>query len=166
MVFLCGIGLHFYRQTRFVAPRFPEAHVIHSADTEMISLVSGGSIDKKDAVTIRVSGAVNDKGIIKLAIYSSSEGFNDPPNAMVRVTQPVELGEANFVFKRSDLPKKFAIAAFHDENGDEELSTNPLGIPTERYGFSNNARGTLGPPTYEEALIALPKDESLTIYIR
>ncbi len=31
------------------------------------------------------------------------------------------------------------------------MDKNFLGIPKEKYGFSNNAKGKLGPPDYEDA---------------
>jgi uncharacterized protein (DUF2141 family) len=46
---------------------------------------------------------------------------------------------------------KYAIASYHDENGNGKLDTNALGIPEEGYGFSNDARGTFGPPKFSEA---------------
>lgn len=45
----------------------------------------------------------------------------------------------------------YAIKIFHDVNGNGKLDTNFLGIPTEPYGFSNNAMGAFGPPSFEEA---------------
>ena len=46
-------------------------------------------------------------------------------------------------------PGTYGIAVFHDVNENQELDANMLGIPTEAYGFSNNARGTFGPPGFE-----------------
>ena len=45
-------------------------------------------------------------------------------------------------------PGTYALAVIHDENSNGKLDTNWLGIPTEGYGFSNDARGLLGPPTF------------------
>ena len=45
---------------------------------------------------------------------------------------------------------KYTIAAYHDINKDEELNTNMVGIPKEPYGFSNDARGTFGPPSLKD----------------
>src|SRR5574343_388742 len=36
-------------------------------------------------------------------------------------------------------PGKYSFKYFHDENNDEKLNTNFMGIPKEGYGFSNNA---------------------------
>jgi len=42
-------------------------------------------------------------------------------------------------------------AVVHDENMDGKLDTNWVGIPTEGYGFSNDAKATLGPPSFSAA---------------
>jgi len=46
---------------------------------------------------------------------------------------------------------EYAIEAFHDEDGDDKVDTNFIGIPTESYGFSNNIKGLFGPPSFEKA---------------
>jgi uncharacterized protein (DUF2141 family) len=47
---------------------------------------------------------------------------------------------------------------------DGELDSNFLGIPTEDYGFSNNARGTFGPADYDDAKFLFEQTE-MTIEI-
>ncbi len=56
-----------------------------------------------------------------------------------------------------DLPEGAAIAVsvVHDLNGNRRLDMNAMGMPTESYGFSNNASGTFGPPTFEAARIVV-----------
>ncbi len=54
------------------------------------------------------------------------------------------------------LPKgRYAISAFHDLNSNNKLDKNMVGLPTEKYGFSNNARGTFGPPSLSDQLFGL-----------
>ena len=44
----------------------------------------------------------------------------------------------------------YGIQVMHDENGNGELDANLLGIPKEPWGFSNNAKGRFGPPTWDD----------------
>lgn len=46
---------------------------------------------------------------------------------------------------------RYGIMAFLDRNGDGRLNTLPIGLPTEPYGFSRNARGAFGPPGWRSA---------------
>ena len=50
------------------------------------------------------------------------------------------------------------MAAFHDANGDGELNANFVGMPTEGYGFSNGARGFMGPPAFGAAAVTVERD--------
>lgn len=68
-------------------------------------------------------------------------------------TAPMRNGVAQVVFLGLP-PGRYALRAFADENGNTKLDTNMLGIPTERLGFSNDAKGTMGPPGFDAA--ALP----------
>lgn len=61
---------------------------------------------------------------------------------------------------------RYAIAAFHDQNGNGKIDKNWVGVPTEPYGFSNNARGTVSEPDLADQLFSLNKDRSLEIVLR
>src|SRR5690606_37613482 len=53
----------------------------------------------------------------------------------------------------------YAIALYHDRNGNQKLDSNLLGIPTEPYGFSVAAgRNLAGPASWEQARFKLPPD--------
>ena len=54
----------------------------------------------------------------------------------------------------------YAVRAFHDLNGDGKLNTNPFGVPTEPYAFSNNAHGVMGPAPWEAAAFDVKPGEN------
>ena len=167
VIFLIGSSVLIYRQTRFVPPRFPESGMIAVPDAESSNspLVSEAGLD--DVVMIRVTGAANDFGAVRIAIYEDEESFNSPDLAIVTESVSLEGGEAVWNVPIVGLPRRIAIAAYHDENNDQQLSLNRFGIPSERYGFSNNARGLTGPPTFQQTLIDLPRGgETLNLFIR
>jgi uncharacterized protein (DUF2141 family) len=53
----------------------------------------------------------------------------------------------------------YCFRAFHDVNGNGELDTSWIGLPTEPYGFSNNARGRFGPPDIEKQIFEIRDGE-------
>jgi uncharacterized protein (DUF2141 family) len=55
---------------------------------------------------------------------------------------------------------------FADENGNGKLDTNLVGMPTERYGFSNDAKGNRGAPEFDAAAIAVDADLQAVIHLR
>jgi uncharacterized protein (DUF2141 family) len=53
-----------------------------------------------------------------------------------------------------------------DKNKNGKLDKNYLGIPTEAYGFSNNARRTFSAPSFEEAEVNLNSDLAISITLK
>lgn len=62
-------------------------------------------------------------------------------------------------------PGKYAVQVLHDANENGKLDMNFFGIPTEAYGFSNNARGSFGPPDIKEQLFDLKESKTISIKI-
>ena len=78
---------------------------------------------------------------------------------------PVD-GKTLLYTKENLKPGTYAVTMYHDSNGNGELDTNFLRIPKERYGFSNNARGTFGPPDYGECLFEVKGDTTISIRLK
>jgi uncharacterized protein (DUF2141 family) len=57
-------------------------------------------------------------------------------------------------------PGKYAFKYFHDENNDDKLNTNFMGIPKEGYGFSNNAKGSFGPPSFDKMVFEITQSKT------
>jgi uncharacterized protein (DUF2141 family) len=53
----------------------------------------------------------------------------------------------------------------HDANDNGKLDRNFMGIPSEGYGFSNNA-GEFGPASFADAAFDVAADTNLTIHVR
>ena len=74
---------------------------------------------------------------------------------------PARTGTMRFVVQ--DLaPGRYALSAFHDENDNGELDTNLMGIPSEGYGFGNDASAALGPPSFEAAAVDVDTASGVT----
>ena len=115
-------------------------------------------------LTVNVSGARNDKGMIVAAIFSSKEGF--PKEGQQYAGFRAKATASNLSVTFHDLPTgTYAVTAFHDENGDGKLDRDATGIPTEGYGVSNDARELLSPPYWDKASFAMGA-ESKTITVK
>ena len=55
------------------------------------------------------------------------------------------------------------IRVYHDANSNGKMDTGFMGIPTETYGFSKDARGTFGPPELSEYLVSLKEGNNLLV---
>ena len=94
-------------------------------------------------------------GMLAVAVYRDAEAFRrgEGPvaNRMVART-----GAVTSVTIAGLPPGRYAVAAFHDTDGNGELTLWPFGLPKEAYGFSRDARGQFGPPTFTSAAFDLP----------
>jgi uncharacterized protein (DUF2141 family) len=126
---------------------------------------AAGIYGPRQVVSIRILGAGSDEGKMKLAVYVTPEGFNSPEKAFDTDNWTIRDGVCEGKFGMPAEIKKLAIAAYHDENANGELDRNALGIPSERYGFTNNARGITGPPSFEDAVVEIG-DKPIEISIR
>jgi uncharacterized protein (DUF2141 family) len=113
---------------------------------------------------IGVDGLRSDKGVIRLCVTSHADHFPDchsDPGAR-RVTVPAGQPIPEF----TSLPSgDYAVALFHDENGNRRLD-RMAGIPTEGVGFSNNPRLLFGPPHFTQARFVVtnkPVDERVRL---
>ncbi|MGK0252858.1 MAG: hypothetical protein ACI9OE_000305 [Mariniflexile sp.] len=99
-------------------------------------------------VTINISNLNSNNGKVFVALYNSESTFLN--KGIKGGFSKIENNGCTVTFK--DIPNGFyAISMFHDENDNNTMDTNFLGIPKEDYGCSNNAKGFMGPPKWEEA---------------
>ena len=102
---------------------------------------------------VAVENIRSDRGRIMVALHAPVPGADFPDGTTIAAQwRKARAGTLEFVF--GGLPAgRFAVAVFHDENGNDELDTNLLGIPREGYAFSRNARGFAGPPSFDAAAV-------------
>ncbi len=93
-----------------------------------------------------------------VALFDSAEALT-ADKAVAAQTLPMRDGKAQLVFVGLP-PGRYALKSFADENGNGKLDANLVGVPIERYGFSNDARGRMGPPTFDAAAVPLEAADS------
>jgi uncharacterized protein (DUF2141 family) len=118
------------------------------------------------SLTVQVEGLKDDRGTVHASLYASEDGFPTlPEKALRQVDVKIEVGRARVVFEGIP-PGDYAVAAYHDENGDGKLDTGFLGIPSEGLASSNDAKGFMGPPSFEKARVAVgPGENRITVRI-
>jgi uncharacterized protein (DUF2141 family) len=111
-------------------------------------------------LVVEFSGLRSDRGQLHVSLYASEDGFpTEPVKALRQVDVPISGGRARVVLEAL-APGGYAVAAYHDENGDGKLDTGFLGIPTEGLGASNDAKGFMGPPSFEKARVDVKAGEN------
>lgn len=108
-------------------------------------------------IIVTIVGFENKKGDCRFAINNSEELHEREDTVFIGLVFPikndtvvVEIDSLNYGW--------YAIKVLHDENRNTELDTNFLGIPAENFGYSNNASGWFGPPSWEKAKFLLNQE--------
>ncbi|WP_295988670.1 DUF2141 domain-containing protein [uncultured Variovorax sp.] len=101
---------------------------------------------------------------VYVAVYGDAASYTDG-KPVASQTAPMRAGKARLLFAGL-APGRYALRVFADENGNGKLDTNLMGMPTERYGFSNDAKGNRAAPDFEAAAISLDADMQTVIHLR
>ncbi len=100
-------------------------------------------------ISVTVIDMKNSNGQVVVNLFNNKKGFPDLEFAWKRLAAEINDGKACVVLK--DIPKgEYAISAYHDENKNNTLDTNFIGIPKEGVAMSNNPKSRFGPPGYEK----------------
>ena len=119
--------------------------------------------DREGSLKVVITGFSNDEGNCRFALDNTENIYESEDSVFIGKVLPII--DNTVVIKIDSLQYGYyAIKVFHDENGNEAIDTNFLGIPTEDYGYSNNASAWFGPPSWESAKFLLDK-ETMTLEI-
>jgi uncharacterized protein (DUF2141 family) len=120
---------------------------------------------KTHTLYIHISGISKIKGSLFIAIFRATDDFPVFGKQFKGIVKEVEGKSQNYNF--DNLPEgEYALAIYQDANRNKILDKNLLGIPTEIYGFSNNARRTFSAPSFQEAKFKLNKDLHQTVFLK
>lgn len=113
----------------------------------LASTLASARSQSESTVEVSVTNITTFDGFIMAAIYDET-GWGEVSVANLR--EPVH-GETVTLTLKVPNPGRYGIRLYHDVDGDGELNANIMGIPTEPFGFSNNAPIRFGPPSFKAA---------------
>ena len=129
----------------------------------VLMLQSAAQLLLAQNLTLEVHGIEKAEGQLYVAIYHSKETFLKKPLAAFRV----DVKEKVLSIPCQGMSAgTYAISLFQDENGNGKLDTGSFGIPKEKYGFSNDAEGVMGPPAYDKCRFTLVGDTTLVVHLK
>jgi len=126
--------------------------VLVFANLPPVAFAQSSSSPPCPGIHVKILNIRNSAGTVDCALFDSPVGFpieflHSATNVMV-----IKIRETQARCDFEDIPLgTYAIAVIHDENMNGKLDTNWLGVPTEGYGFSNDAKGLLGAPSFSAA---------------
>jgi uncharacterized protein (DUF2141 family) len=102
------------------------------------------------SLTVTFKGLKQQTGAILFTVVGSEAAYNGKAPVTAQDILNVSGDTATKTFDGL-APGRYVIKAFHDVDGDGKMATNPFGVPTEPFAFSNNAVVAMGPPKWEAA---------------
>ena len=140
----------------------------YAAATAGALTVAAPSVTADDGATVsvRISGLESSKGAVMSSIFKGSDGFpSSHAKAHKKAVVQISGGKATVTFKGLP-PGDYAVAAFHDENGNKKLDKGMFGAPSEGWGVSNNPTARLRAPRWGEAKFTVPEGGTKNLNIK
>ena len=106
------------------------------------------------SLEMEINNLESNKGLIYIRILDENEN-------------PVIVGKSPVINYSSEISfdsisaGKYAIQFFHDENENQKMDFNLIGIPKEKFGSSNDVKPILGPPKFEKMLFEIYEDKKI-----
>lgn len=116
---------------------------------------------------VQVTGVNSRAGEVAITVYpDDARRFLAPRGRLLRVRTATRQPTTEVCF---NLPRagSYAVAAYHDANGDHDFNRNALGLPTEGGGFSNDPANLFGAPAFRSVRFPVQAgDNTLRIAMR
>ena len=108
------------------------------------------------SLEMEINNLQSNNGPLYIRILDGNE------NPVIVGTSPVINYSSEISFD-SIFPGKYAIQFFHDENENQKMDFNLIGIPKEKFGSSNDVKPILGPPKFEKMLFEIYQDKKIVM---
>lgn len=94
-------------------------------------------------LTVEITGLRNNNGNLLYELFDQNQ-------KSLKVGTELITNNKCVIVLENIKPGKYGFNYIHDENKNRKLDTKMLFIPTEGFGYSNNADGTFGPPAFKK----------------
>ncbi len=131
----------------------------------MLGLAASGTPAIAGELVVNVTGITSGAGEVGCALHANAAQFLKGEANLAGRWQKANPGGVTCRFP--GLPAgAYAVAVFHDLNGNRKLDTNAIGMPTEAWGVTNNVRPTFRAPSFDEAQVAVSGTSPAVVTVR
>lgn len=115
-------------------------------------------VDGEATLSVTIDNISKLEGTLSVALYDNMHNYDRGGSAR---GERIPVSKNTHTVEFVDLPMgEYAIRILHDINSNQEMDTNSFGIPTEPFAFSNNAKGVMGPASWQNAKFSIDKKEN------
>jgi len=106
------------------------------------------------SLTVKVEKVSRKGGDVRLALYDQASWGNDDADPVADLVVPARAPETIATFQGLK-PGVYGLKLFQDVNRNGQFDFNWLGLPSERYGFSNDAHPIFSEPDFSRTKFRL-----------
>lgn len=125
--------------------------------------ITSQAFSQQNNLVVVVKNINEAKGNISVALFNNEKDFTE--KMLIGKRTLSKLGEVQVVFENI-VPGVYAISVMHDVNENGKIDSNAFGIPKEGFGFSNDAMGMFGPPSFEKAKFSFSGNDQVVINLK
>lgn len=114
-------------------------------------------------LTIEVKNVANTDGFIRVTLFDAEANWLKE-GELKKVT--IDNKEVVVVEFENVPDGTYAVSVIHDQNANGDLDANFMGIPSEPYGFSNDARGMFGPASFDESMFEVKGNKKIEVTVK
>jgi uncharacterized protein (DUF2141 family) len=122
------------------------------AEDALAAVVVDGDCEQQAfSMLVSVKTVKDARGTITVDVHDDDPAkFLKSGGKLARIRVPAVAGETRLCIAVTK-PGVFALALYHDRDGDTKLDKTWVGLPSEPFGVSNNPPFRLGPPRHKDA---------------
>ncbi|MFT4753714.1 MAG: hypothetical protein ACI85Q_001262 [Salibacteraceae bacterium] len=110
----------------------------------------------QNTLTVHITNLKTNSGTVYLSLSNNGE-------EVVKKTKGTVTNKVCTLTLEDLVAGTYAVTYFHDENDNSKMDTGMFGKPEEGYGYSNDARGFMGPADFEDQLFEIKSDLKITL---
>ena len=111
-------------------------------------------------ILVRVEQVRSEQGLVTAVLYGDKpDDFLAKGKKLAKIRVPAKQGTVHICLI-APRPGTYALAVYHDENGNKKFDKNVIGLPIEGFGVSNNPEFFLVPPHHDEAAFAVSNNQT------
>jgi|SRR2546423_8945403 len=132
----------------------------------MLFAAGSSQADSDATLTVMVQKVSSHGGDLRLAVYDRGHWDDDDAPPIKDEVVPADAPETTVTFQGLK-PGIYGLKMFQDFNRNGKFDFTWLGLPAEKYGFSNDARAMFGEPSFDSAKFnLLPGPNTMTLHLR
>jgi uncharacterized protein (DUF2141 family) len=136
--------------------------VVASAATVLLAIASSRA-DTDSTLTVTVKKVSPRGGDLRLALYDRAHWDDDAAPPIQDIVAPATPPQTVVTFQGLK-PGTYGLKMFQDFNRNGKFDFTWLGLPAEKYGFSNDAPAMFGEPSFDRTKFILsPGPNAMTL---